>query len=172
MDQGSEAVIHGPSSVVPDPSSRQDPDGSLFFWYHNTSKRSVVLDLDDADDRAALLDLVAEADILVESFSVGYLDQRGLGYSALRERNPRLIVTSITPFGQTGPGAGWAGNGVIAWAMSGMMNGCGDPARPPLRGAGGQSTILGSLYGLTATLAALRHQRRTGQGQAIDVSMQ
>src|SRR5919199_3990924 len=143
---------------------RPDPNSSLFFWYHNTNKRSVVLDLESAGDRAALLDLAAEADILVESFPVGYLAQRGLDYPTLRARNPHLIQTSITPFGQTGPHAGWVGNDLTAWAMSGIMANCGDAGRPPLRGPGGQSNILASGYATVATLAALRHQRRTGEG--------
>jgi crotonobetainyl-CoA:carnitine CoA-transferase CaiB-like acyl-CoA transferase len=148
------------------------PESSLFFWYFNTGKRSLLLDLERADARGRLLDLVAGADCLVESFPTGYLAARGLAYATLRARNPRLIQTSITPFGQTGPHAGWAGNDLTAWAMSGIMLLCGDVERPPLRGAGGQANLLASLYAAVATLAALAHRRRTGEGQAIDVSMQ
>ena len=151
---------------------RSDPEASLFFWYHNTNKRSLVLDLEQAGDRSRLLDLAAEADILVESLPVGYLAQRGLDYATLKARNPRLIQTSIAPFGQTGPHAAWQGNDLSTWAMSGLMLVCGDCDRPPLRAAGGQSNVLASQYAAVATLAALQHQRRTGEGQAIDVSMQ
>ena len=151
---------------------RADPNGSLFFWYHNTNKRSLALDLEQDPDRAALLDLAAGADVLVETFPVGYLAQRGLDYATLKGRNPRLIQTSITPFGQTGPHAGWLGNDLTAWAMSGVALVCGDVSRPPLRGAGGQANLLASQYAAVATLAALHHQRRAGEGQAIDVSMQ
>ena len=151
---------------------RPDPNGSLFFWYFNTNKRSVVLDLETAADRAVLVDLATEADILVESLPVGYLAGRGLDHAALRARNPRLIQTSIAPFGQTGPRAGWAGNDLTVWAMSGIMVVCGDADRPPLRGAGGQANLLAAQYATVATLAALSYQRRTGEGQAIDVSMQ
>src|SRR5437879_5930086 len=84
-----------------------DPERSLYFWHYNLGKQSVVLDLDDEDDRERFRNLVDTADVLLESCPLGYLEERGIGYSELSARNPRLVHASITPFGRTGP---WAGH--------------------------------------------------------------
>src|SRR5688572_20534811 len=92
--QGSEQRRRGPYFK-----DNPDPDGSIFFWYQNTNKRGVTLDLDTPEDQEALKQLARAADVLIEGHPPGYLDARGLGYEQLRALNPRLIVTSITPFG-------------------------------------------------------------------------
>lgn len=82
-----------------------NPDASLAFWVHNTSKKSVVLDLESDHGRAAARRLALSADILIEDNPVGYLAARGLGYADLHAAKPSLVYTSVTGFGQTGPHA-------------------------------------------------------------------
>src|SRR3954466_11426401 len=100
-----------------------DPEASGFYLYVNGGKRGITLDLDTEAGRAALLDLVAQADVLVESYAPGRLDHLGVGVEALQARNPRLVVVSVTPFGQWGPQAGWQGNDLIAFHSSGFAYG-------------------------------------------------
>jgi crotonobetainyl-CoA:carnitine CoA-transferase CaiB-like acyl-CoA transferase len=94
---------------------------SLHFLYLNYNKRSVTVDLTTPRGRDILLSLVEGSDILVENFEPGFLASLGLGYEALKRVNPRLIVTSITHFGQTGPRRDWRGNDLINYAASGIM---------------------------------------------------
>jgi crotonobetainyl-CoA:carnitine CoA-transferase CaiB-like acyl-CoA transferase len=107
-------------------------DRSLNFWALNRNKRSVTVDLETAAGRENLLQLVKTADILVESFAPRYLDQLGLGYRALAEINPAVIVISITPFGQQGPKAKWAATDLTVTAASGALLITGDEDRPPV----------------------------------------
>ncbi|HEX2173633.1 MAG TPA: CoA transferase, partial [Dehalococcoidia bacterium] len=148
------------------------PESSLFFAYYQTNRRSIVLDLDTAEDRDVMLRLADEADIIVETLPTGRLAALGLGYEALAARNPRLIVTSVTPFGQSGPRAHWQGGDLVAWASSGVMGVMGSPDREPLRGFNSQGNHWVGAWAAIGTLGALRHQRRTGLGQHIDLSMQ
>ncbi|MEX2228805.1 MAG: CoA transferase [Dehalococcoidia bacterium] len=149
-----------------------DPERSLRFWHFNTSKRSVVLDLADEAGRAALRALAARADLVIEDRAPGELDALGLGYDALARVNPALVVTSVTPFGQSGPYAGYRASDLTVLAMGGLLDITGDPDRPPVRPFGGQAYQVASLYAAFASLAALRHARATGEGQHVDVSAQ
>ena len=81
-------------------------DRSISFWHYNTSKRGITLDLESEEGRAILRRLVGAADVVLETFPPGHLESHGLGYDALKELNPGLIMCSLTPFGQTGPLAG------------------------------------------------------------------
>jgi crotonobetainyl-CoA:carnitine CoA-transferase CaiB-like acyl-CoA transferase len=121
----------------------EDPEKSLFFWHYNTNKRSIALDLDRPAERETFRRLVQRTDILVDSLPVGRLATLGLDREGLRTLNPGLIHASVTPYGQTGPRAGWKGNDLTAWAMGGLMTLCGEPDREPLRGVLGQAVPLG-----------------------------
>jgi len=121
--------------------------------------------------RELFLRLVAERDILVETFAPGHLDELGLGYDVLRQVNPRLIVTSITPFGQTGPYRHYKGGDLIAQALGGFLYTTGLADRPPMGTALEQAEVVTARNAVIATMAALLHQRTTGEGQHIDVSM-
>ena len=116
-----------PSKACPDAgrvgTSYPDPEASGFFLYLNAGKRGITLDLDDEAGRAALLDLVGSFDVPIESFPPGELDRLGVGVAALQARNPKLSVVSATPWGQTGPQAGWRGNDLIAFHSSGFAYG-------------------------------------------------
>lgn len=155
---------------------RVDPEQSALFLHLNTSKRGVTLDLDREADRAAFRRLAAWADVLVEDRPPGELEAKGLGYAALSRDNPRLVVTSVTPFGQTGPNAGHRSYHLNLYHGAGHTS----PFRPAsllesraASKAGGQ---LGECdAGLTAalgTLAAVIARRDTGRGQHVDVSKQ
>jgi len=147
------------------------PEHSSLFLAFNTNKRGITLDLHTPTGRELCLRLVAERDILVETFAPGYLDELGLGYEALRQVNPRLIVTSITLFGQTGPYRHYKGDDLIAQAMGGFLYTTGLADRPPMGTALEQTQVVTARNAVIATMAALLHQRTTGEGQHIDVSV-
>src|SRR5262249_17818253 len=119
-----------------------------------------------------VLRLLDSADVLVESFAPGKLEALGLGYEALRTRNPRLIITSVTGFGQTGPYAGWQWSDLVACAMGGLVAITGEPGRAPLRAKVSPSFTVASIFAGIGILAALNQRERTGKGQVIDVSLQ
>ena len=147
-------------------------DTSLSFWVHNTSKKSVVLDLETAPGREAAKRIALSADVILEDCPVGYLAARGLGYEALSAVHPQLVYTSVTGFGQTGPHAGWAYSDIVGQAVSGIMTLAGDPADPPNTIYGHQSDISASIHAAQGTLLALLHAEATGVGQRVDVSAQ
>ncbi len=148
-----------------------DPDRSALFLAFNTNKRSVTLDLTTSTGRAILCRLIAERDILIETFAPGYLLELGLGYEVLKQVNPALIMASITPFGQTGPYRDYRGNDVIAQAMGGFLYMTGQTNRPPMGTALAQMEIVTARNAVIAIMAALLQQRQGGEGQHIDVSM-
>jgi formyl-CoA transferase/CoA:oxalate CoA-transferase len=147
------------------------PDRSALFLAFNTNKRSITLDITTPTGRAVLLSLIADRDIVIESFAPGYLADLGLGYEVLRQANPGLIVTSITHFGQTGPYRLYQGNDLIAQAMGGFLYMTGQTDRPPMGTALEQTAIVTARNAVIATMAGLLQQRGSGAGQHIDVSM-
>lgn len=151
---------------------RPGGDRSLPWLHMNASKRGIALDLEAEADRERLRALLRDADVVVENRPVGELDRLGLGWAALHELNPSLVMTSITPFGQTGPRSGWRGSDIVGYASGGMMYMTGEADEPPVRLGGGQADHLAGLYGAVGTLAALAHRTVSGEGQRIDVSVQ
>jgi len=150
-----------------------DPEKSLFWFAYNTGKRGITIDIETSDGQELFKRLVKSADFLVESFSPGYMDSLGLGYQALSELNPRLIMTSITPFGQTGPYAYWKGPDIVPWAMGCYMWMTGEPGRAPLRiSHPPQAYLHASAMAAVGSLMALHYRARTGEGQHVDVSAQ
>ncbi|MBW2418416.1 MAG: CoA transferase [Deltaproteobacteria bacterium] len=143
---------------------------SLFFFYMNTGKRGVTLDLERSSHRDRLLALAKGADIVVETLEPGALDALDLGYDALRELNPGLVLTSITGFGQTGPRRGFRSSDLVASALGGALYVTGEPEDPPVTLAGSQAHIAASTCAAASSLIALHHRRRTGAGQHVDVS--
>ncbi|MSQ33537.1 MAG: CoA transferase [Dehalococcoidia bacterium] len=153
------------------------PERSLSFWYHNTSKRAITLDLERPEGQRLFKELARRADILLESQPPGYLDRLGLGYDDLSALNPRLIMTSLTPFGQTGPYRDYLASDLTLLALGGVMASCGYseadfPDAPPIRPDGGHAWYIGCHYGVASTLVALLWRDLTGQGQRLDVSIQ
>lgn len=147
------------------------PDRGSLFLAFNTNKRSITLDVRTPTGRDIVRRLIAERDILIETFEPGYLDALGLGYDHLRRANPRLIVISITPFGQTGPYRHYQGNDLIAQALGGFLFTTGETARPPMGTVLEQTEIVSARNAAIAGMAALLEQRASGEGQHIDVSM-
>ncbi len=149
-----------------------NPAKNLSWFAYNANKRGITLALDTGKGQELLRRLAQRADFLIESFPPGYLDARDLGYRALREANARLVFTSITPFGQTGPYAGYRGSDLIALAMSGFMSLVGEPGRPPLRVSLPQAALWTGMHAAAGALIAHHHREATGRGQHVDVSTQ
>jgi benzylsuccinate CoA-transferase BbsE subunit len=152
------------------------PNRSLNFWYHNTNKRSCIVDLATAEGADAWKSLVGKADIVIEDRAPGALDASGAGHSGLGTRDAGLIWCSITPFGQTGPWAKYQATDMIGLALGGpmMMNGYDSEdaeGAPPIRGHGDQGYNTACHYATQGILAALLYRDRTGLGQHIDASM-
>jgi crotonobetainyl-CoA:carnitine CoA-transferase CaiB-like acyl-CoA transferase len=142
-----------------------------YFHATNRGKRSVVADFATDEGRALVLDLVREADVLIENFKLGGLARYGLDYASLREVNPRLVYCSITGFGQDGPYAARAGYDFIVQGMSGIMDLTGDPQGPPQKIGVAYADILTGLYAVIAIQAALHQREATGKGQHIDMAL-
>ena len=145
---------------------------SLFWEAYCVNKRGITLDVETGQGQQVLRELASDAHIVIESFAPGYLADRGLGYDDLSRLNPGLVMTSITPFGQTGPYSGYEATDLVACAMGGMQYLCGDAARPPLRISYPQAQLHAGGQAAAGTMTALWHRIRTGQGQHVDVSMQ
>lgn len=159
-------------SLAPFAGDQPGPERSLFFLHFNANKRGIVLDLEHDRGRSAFLDLVRDADVLLESFPTGTLERLALGYDDLRLLNPRLVFTSVTPFGRTGPHRDFKGNDLIGVATGGMLYINGEPQRPPVTSPLEQAYQMVGLHAALGTLLALLERRHSGLGQQVDVSMQ
>ena len=148
------------------------PEKSLFWWAYAANKRSITLDLEQKDGRALMEKLVAEADFLLESFSPGYLEGLGLTYKRLAEINPKLVMVSITPFGQDGPYSNYQATDIVGMALGGFMYLTGDDDRAPVRISFPHFYLHGGAAGATAAMLAHTHRMIAGQGQYVDVSCQ
>lgn len=148
---------------------RRDPDDDVtYFWkLLGRGKRTIVLDLKTDQGRADMLDLCASADVLVENFRPGTLERLGLGPDALHERNPDLVITRVTGFGQDGPYAGRAGFATLAEAMSGFASLSGEPDGAPLLPP---IALTDEVTGLTAAFATMVAVH-SGVGQVVDVNL-
>ncbi len=147
-----------------------DPEKSGLFVYYNCNKHSIVLDLERPQDRARLLELSRDADIVVESFAPGRMAQLGLDYEALRAGHAELVMTSVTSFGQTGRWRDWQGEEIVSWALSGYLYFGGDPGREPLMVHNNQALLHAGSHAAYASLVALWSARKAGEGQYVDVS--
>ncbi len=146
--------------------------GDSYTWkLLGRGKRCVVLDLKSDTDRERLLDLAAEADVLVENFRPGTLERLGIGPEVLHARNPGLVVLRVTGFGQDGPYASRPGFATMAEAMSGFAAINGEPDGGPLLPPIALTDEVAALAGAFAVMVALRHRDRTGEGQVVDVNL-
>lgn len=158
--------------IGPFKDDRPHPEGSLYFAYYNANKRSITLDYSKTEGARILKRLVERTDVLVEGFAPGYLEEVGLGYMALREINPRLIMASITGFGQGGPHRHFLAPDIVPFAMSGLMYISGKPEGPPVTAPGSQPYDLASAQAAFGILMALYHRLFSGKGQHVEVSAQ
>jgi len=175
-DYGAEVVkVEPPGGDIarrwgPFPGDRPDPEKSGLFFFLNTTKRSVALDVATPDGRERFLRLLARADVLIENQRPGRMREWGLDYASLATVNPALIMISITPFGQTGPYADWNGYDLNAFHLSGAGSRyCGRPNEPPLEHGTFSADFFGGYVAATWGLAALRGRAQAG-GQHLDVS--
>jgi crotonobetainyl-CoA:carnitine CoA-transferase CaiB-like acyl-CoA transferase len=148
------------------------PEKSLYWFAFNNNKRGITLNLESPHGRDMFAKLAARADFVIESFLPGRSRELNLSYDALSRIQPRLVVTSITPFGQTGPYERFKASDIEIMAMSGCMSLVGDPDKPPLRISFPQSYQWTGSYAAVGTLVAHLHRQRTGEGQQVDVSAQ
>jgi len=149
-----------------------DPQKSLFWFFTNLNKRGITLNLEAPDGQEIFKRLVKNAHFVIESYKPGYMDKLGLGYAELEKINPAIIMTSITPYGQTGPFAHYKATDIDLMAMGGLMQIFGDPDRPPVRISQPQAYFFGSIHGMAGSVMAHYHRQTSGQGQHVDVSCQ
>jgi len=147
-------------------------EGTSLWWHVQTrNKRSVALDLRSKEGQGLARKLAAEADVVVENFRPGTLDNWELGWEALSALNPRLIMVHISGFGQTGPYRDKPGFGVIGEAMGGLRYLTGQPGEPSMRVGVSIGDSLSALYAVIGTLLALQERNQSGLGQEIDVAL-
>jgi len=152
-----------------------DPERSVLWLALNTSKRGITLNLDDARGRDVFLRLCRDADAVIESAGPDdptSLARRGLGYDVLHAANPRLVVCSLSPFGQSGPYRGYRASDLVAVAMGGNIYPSGNPDRAPVRCSLPVAYYHGGTEAAVAVVFALWGRELTGEGQLVDVSLQ
>ncbi len=155
----------------PFPDDAPHPERSGLFLHLNTNKRGVTLNLKSPEGASIARRLSESADVVVESFRPGVMERLGLGYEALAESNPRLVVVSISNFGQDGPYRDWRGSDAIFYAMGGEMYSTGLDEREPLKMADDVMLYQAGAVGAVAAMGALFAARRTGEAQHVDVSI-
>lgn len=144
---------------------------STYYFTANRNKRSVTLDLKHEEGKALFLQLAKKADVVVENFKTGTLERLGLGYAALAEANPSIILCSVTGYGQTGPYREEPGFDPVIQAIGGLMDITGERDGEPMRVGVPVVDMLSSLYVAIGILAAIRQREQTGEGQHIDISL-
>ena len=184
-DFGAEVIKIEPPATATSPGG--DPlrqwrllhNGTSVWWQvQSRNKKSVALDLRDPASRDIVRRLIDEADVLVENFKPGVMEDWGLGYDALAARNPGLIMLRISGYGQTGPYRDRPGFGVVAEAMGGLRHLTAEPGRVPVRVGVSIGDTLASLHGVIGILMALQHRHASvtpdapkGRGQVVDVAL-
>ena len=170
-DFGAE-VIKIEQPVVGDPMrewGREKPHGKSLWWpVVARNKKSVTLNVREPEGQAIVRDLVGRSDILIENFRPGTMEKWGLGYEALAEINPRLVMIRVSGFGQSGPRSSEAGFGSIGEAMGGLRYVIGDPDRAPARAGISIGDSLAATFAALGGMMALHAVKRTGRGQVVD----
>lgn len=168
-DLGAEVIkVERPRGAAPGKNVRD----SLPWLTYNRGKKCITLDLEKEAGQAIFRRMARATDLVVESFPPGHLDDLGIGYRDLSGINPSLVMTSISPFGGTGPRKDWQATDIVGMAMGGYMYLCGDPDRPPVRISVPQAYQHASAEAVVGSLTALYSRHTTGAGQLVDVSMQ
>ncbi len=145
---------------------------SVYWRAYNRGKQGITLDLEREQGRDLLKRLAARADFLIEGYAPGTLDRLGLGFAELQRINPRLILISITPFGQSGPYARFQATDIVPVALGGYMFMTGERGGPPLRIGVPQTFLHASGAGAVGGMMALFHRHQTGRGQHVDAAAQ
>jgi crotonobetainyl-CoA:carnitine CoA-transferase CaiB-like acyl-CoA transferase len=172
-DHGAEVIKIEPPSGDPARSMAPFENGqSIWFRTTNRGKSSVVLDLKTDAGKSALWDLLATADVMVESFRPGVMARLGFDYAAVSARNPRLVYCSLSAFGQTNPWADHPAHDIAAQALGGFLSVNDGPDGTPVVPGVPASDMAASLTGLSAVLMALLAREKSGRGDYVDISMQ
>ena len=148
-----------------------DDDMGVFMLHRARNKKSITLDLYQPEGRALFKDLCRQADIVVENYSPGVMDEMESGYEQLRQLNPGLILCSISGFGQNGPLRDWRAYDPVIQSMSGLASVTGYADRPPTRCGAAISDTVAPLFAIIGILSALRRKEQTGVGEWIDIAM-
>jgi crotonobetainyl-CoA:carnitine CoA-transferase CaiB-like acyl-CoA transferase len=176
-DMGADVIkVESPSGdesrrIPPFKDDTPHSEQSLYFLHFNTNKRGITLDVEKPDGRAILLELCNKADVVIETFRPSRAKELRLTYPDLSAGNPRLIVASITPFGQNGPWRDYKANDMAGIALGNLLYLAGEPGEPPLQPPGEIAYGMASTYGAFGIAVALYHRLESGKGQHIDVSM-
>lgn len=144
---------------------------SGYFFSINRGKRSVAIDLRSEEGRELFLRLVEHADVVMENFTPGTIDRLGIGYPVLAARNPRIILASISGFGQSGPYSQRPALDIVVQAMGGVMSITGEPGGNPVRPGASYGDLAAGMFAVIGVLSALHERERSGTGQAVDISM-
>jgi formyl-CoA transferase len=144
---------------------------AAYYLFVNRNKRSLTVNLKDAEGQALIRKLARKSDIVIENYKVGTLQRLGLGYDDLCKENPGIIYCSITGFGQDGPYKDQPGYDFMIQGMGGVMSFTGDPEGPPMKVGVAIVDVTTGMFACNAILAALRHREKTGQGQYIDMAL-
>ncbi|MDY7019169.1 MAG: CoA transferase [Chloroflexota bacterium] len=147
------------------------PEKSLYWFVYNANKKGITINIKTSDGKQIFERLVGTSDGIIESFPVGYMDEIGLGYSALSLLNPGIIMTSVTPFGQVVPYKNYKASSLVGLALGGGVYLTGDDDRAPLYISVPQAYLLASEQAAAGTMIALYHRELSGEGQQVDVSM-
>ena len=147
------------------------PDGGGLFLHLNTNKKSLTLDISSETGRHLFKRLLAQADVLIESFAPGQMDSWGLGYGSIGEEFPDLIYASVTPFGQSGPYKSYKGDNIAAQALCSYAYTTGDPEKEPLATNANLADYFAGAHLYVAILAAIAYRNTYGGGQYIDLSV-
>ena len=172
-DFGADVIkIEPPTTGDPLRKWRLLKDGTSVWWQiQSRNKRSIALDLKQAEAQDIVRQLVKDADVLIENFRPGAMEGWGLGPDELLALNPKLIMLRISGYGQTGPYRDKPGFGVVAEAMSGLRHLTAEPGRVPVRVGVSIGDTLASLHGVIGILLALHERHTSGKGQVIDVAL-
>lgn len=144
---------------------------SGYFFSINRGKKSVAIDLQKPEGRDLFLRMAEKVDVVVENFTPGTLDRLGIGWEQLSARNPRLILASISGFGQTGPYSNRPALDIVVQAMGGVMSITGEPGGGPVRPGASYGDLVAGMFAAIGVLTAIHERGKSGKGQAVDISM-
>jgi formyl-CoA transferase len=159
----------GPQGAASQPQSADDM--GVFMLHRARNKKSITLNLYHPEGRELFKALCRKADVVVENYSPGVMDEMGVSYAALQELNPGLILCSISGFGQNGPLRDWRAYDPVIQSMSGIASVTGYPDRPPVRCGAAISDTVAPLFAIIGILAALRRREQSGAGEWVDIAM-
>jgi crotonobetainyl-CoA:carnitine CoA-transferase CaiB-like acyl-CoA transferase len=149
-----------------------DPEKSLYWFAYNSNKRGITLNIETADGREILKELVKTADFVIESFPPGHMDRLGIGYASLSRIKRGIILASITPFGPDGPYRDYKDSDIVVMGMSGTMYQTGESDGPPVHISMPQACLHAGADAAVGAMIAYYYREMTGEGQHVDVSMQ